>query len=355
MRSLKPKLTKTARPFSFETSLTNRRFYTKDSSDPPEFRLKNTQLKKPATHDRDMNTLDLPIRDPIEAQRKPQRTHEEVADVLRNFLRPSQNDSKSIDIGSIGKSINSNTRYGKSFKRFSPDQFASRDVRSSDGSFNWSADRRYPKASQPLPFSRPPTRTDAPIPKRDWKSPGPPPWPKHPPTVEKPAQSRPRRGYPDQPFRRDRAAPPTTPTPIRQPSPPVAPVVADPRAPAEIIEPEVIAEEIEDLTNIGNLPRPKSKPVKRDDGRSISKRERFLKKEQENELDDDELVYDEFELSAKKKKKMQVIKVEEKLKKEVYLPEAISVANLAKIIGLRLGKGLKQMFVMRAYYLISHN
>jgi len=361
MRSLKSKLTKTARPFSFKTSLTNRRFYTKDSSDPPEFRLKDTQWKKPATHDRNMNRLDLPIRDPIEAQRKPQKTQEEMADMLRGFLHPSRNDSKSTarDIGSIRKSINSDTSYSRSskpFNRFPPDKFASRDIRSSDGS-NRSADRRYPKAEQPFPFSRPP-RTDVPTPKRDWKSPSPSPWPKRYPTVEKPAQPWPRRDAPDRPFRRDRAAPIATPTPIQQPRPePIQqpsspdPVIA---VPDEIIEPEVVAEEIDDLTD---SPRPKSKPVKRDEGRSkegLSKRERFLKKNQENELDD-ELIYDELELSEKKKKKEQAIKVEEKVKREIYLPEAISVTNLAKVIGLRLGESLKQIFVTRAYYLISHN
>ena len=83
----------------------------------------------------------------------------------------------------------------------------------------------------------------------------------------------------------------------------------------------------------------------------LSKRELFLKK---NQLDD-ELIHDELELSEKKKKKEQAIKVEEKVKREIYLPEAISVTNLAKVIGLRLGESLKQMFVTRAYYLISHN
>ncbi|CAG8479450.1 5572_t:CDS:2 [Paraglomus occultum] len=342
MRSLKSKLTKTARPFCFKPSPTDRRFYTRDSSDPSKFRLKDTQWKKPATHDRDMNRLDLPIRDPIEAQRKPQRTQEELADVLQGFLHPNQHNSKSTarDIGSIRKSINSDTSYprsGKPFKRFPSDRFASKDIRSPDGSSNWSTDRRYPKASQPLPFSRSPSRTDVPTPKRDWKSPRPPPWPKRLPAVEKPAQPWPRHDAPDQPFRAA-PAPVTTPTPIQQPRPSVAPAVVDPQAPAEIIEPEVAAEEIDDLTDIGDVSRPKSKLVRRDEGRSkegLSKRERFFKKKQEDELDDG-LTYDELELSERKKEKKQTIKVEEKIKKEVYLPEAISVANLAKVIGLRL-------------------
>lgn len=88
----------------------------------------------------------------------------------------------------------------------------------------------------------------------------------------------------------------------------------------------------------------KDKSVTPIESRKFNKATKKEKNEEEEVVEgEEEVAFDmelEFERTKKKNKQSPVIQELPKLKKEIYLPEAISVSNLAKLIGERLGERL---------------